>query len=117
MCGLLFLGCTYFTQIEGGDPGGQKRPGAPGKRYKSMGEAKMGVHTALKCRVCGLKGHTSRSSKCPVRNQKKVNDNERQSSCITDFDATKMIRKTLAKDKSGSGDAVFPNPKRNPKPP
>jgi hypothetical protein len=96
---------------------GQKRPGAPGKRYKSMGEAKLGLHTARKCGVCGLKGHTSRSSKCPVRKQKKVQENERQSSCKTDFDATKMIRKTPAKDESGSGDAVFPNPKRNPKPP
>jgi hypothetical protein len=96
---------------------GQKRLGAPGKRYKSMEEAKMGVHTARKCGVCGLKGHTSRSSKCPVRKQKEVHDNERHSSCKTDFDATKMIRKTLAKDESGSGDAVFPNPKRNPKPP
>jgi hypothetical protein len=85
MCGLLLLGCTYFTQIEGGDPVGQKRPGAPGKRYKSMGEAKMGVNTARKCKVCGLKGHTSRSSKCPVRKQKKVNVDERQSSCNTDL--------------------------------
>jgi hypothetical protein len=96
---------------------GHKRPGAPGKRYKFMGEAKMGVHTARKCSICGLKGHTSRSSKCSVRKQKKVHDNERQSCCNTDFDATKKKRKTLAKDESGSGDAVFPNPKRNPKVP
>lgn len=48
---------------------GQRRPGAPGKRYKSMGEAKMGLNSARKCGLCGLKGHTSRSNKCTVRKQ------------------------------------------------
>jgi hypothetical protein len=76
-----------LVKLEGGDPVGQRRPGAPGKRYKSMGEAKMGIHTARKCKLCGLKGHTARSNICTVRKQMKVQDKDNESgpnelSCI-----------------------------------
>ena len=76
------------STLEGGDPVGQKRPGAPGKRYKSMGEAKMGMKSARKCGVCGLKGHTSRSNKCPARKEKlKEHDKAMRSSCLGNSDA------------------------------
>ena len=95
------------STLEGGDPVGQKRPGAPGKRYKSMGEAKMGIKSARKCGVCGLKGHTSRSNKCTVRKEKlKKLDKAMRSSCVADLDAKKRKRNenTVKTHNSCSGD-------------
>ncbi len=44
----------------------QRRAGAPGKRYKSMVEAKIGMKRARKCGLCKNK---SRSMKCSVRKE------------------------------------------------
>jgi|LauGreDrversion4_1035100.scaffolds.fasta_scaffold163847_1 hypothetical protein len=85
------------STLEGGDPVGQRRPGAPGKRYKSMGEAKMGFKSARKCGLCGLKGHTSRSNKCTLRKEKLKNlKNAKRSSCVADVDAKKRKRNEKA---------------------
>ena len=95
------------STLEGGDPVGQKRPGAPGKRYKSMGEAKMGSKSARKCGVCGLKGHTSRSNKCTVRKENlKKHDKAMRSSCVADLNAKKRKRNeyTVKTHNSCSGD-------------
>jgi hypothetical protein len=63
----IFIVCGCRLIVKGGDPVPKRRPGAPGKRYKSMVEAKMGSKSARKCGLCGMKGHTARSNKCAVR--------------------------------------------------
>lgn len=101
----------YVLKLEGGDPVGQRRPGAPGKRYKSMGEAKMGIKTARKCKLCGLKGHTKRSNKCPAKKELKGQEKDNESSCIANVDDQniKTKRNRLGKLPSSSAPAALSN--------
>ena len=98
-----------LLNLEGGDPVGTRRPGAPGKRYKSMGEAKMGINSARKCKLCGLKGHTARSNKCPVRKQMKVQNKDNESSCTVNVDEKNIKKKRNRLGKLRSSSAPSPS--------
>ena len=98
-----------LLKLEGGDPVGRRRPGAPGKRYKSMGEAKMGIHSARKCKLCGLKGHIARSNKCTVRKQMKVQNKDNESSCTVNVDEKNIKKKRNRLGKLRSSSAPSPS--------
>ena len=95
-----------LLNLEGGDPVGTRRPGAPGKRYKSMGEAKMGINSARKCKLCGLKGHTARSNKCPVRKPMKAQNKDNVN---VDEKNIKKKRNRLGKLRSSSAPSTLSN--------